>query len=57
MRISYGQREGDRKECHSQPDGKLRQNMRGLCAKDVLGHGTSKSGSETLAARKLHQND
>jgi hypothetical protein len=54
VRVCDRQKEGYREECDSQPNGKLREHMGRLRAKDVLGNGASKRGAKTLAARKLH---
>ena len=57
LRIRNGEHEGDRKECHAQPNGELGQHMSRLSTKYVLCHGASKRGPKSFAAGKLHQND
>jgi hypothetical protein len=57
MSIEDRQSERDREENPGQPGGELHQHIRGLSAKQILGHGPAKGCAQAFTLGPLHQND
>ena len=52
-----GEREAENHEERTKEDGALFEYFRSLCAKSLVGHMSTKGGTETLLLGALHQDD
>ena len=55
--VKNSQHKGKNKKNSGQPAGEFHQHVGRLRAENILGHSSTKSRTETLTFRALHQND